>query len=587
MSEILPPKRSSAKTGLNIADLGDASAEEVSLVRLLLRNEGATTAELWARLQERPANKQMSREVFETTLQKLIDAKWVWKTGTGETATFSTRLQKRISRVRAVAQLNAQPSAAFNQMWDLLDQRAKIEQDAAAETRTTQPAAFTRLQNWAAGLGSERQVLLLLVFISAASSFSASTLEVTGVSGFVETVGAPNLPWLQIAEMLLGLATSAVYIQYADRFPRVHLMKWILGGLVVTYLLITGLFLLSPMFGGLTSILYPLVYLLRSQQIILFPIAFWNLANSLYSMVEARRVFPTLAAGGTIGGLLGYVMFAELFAGIALFDGGDAPLLLGLNAGLYLLALLFTQFILREPAIDETPPEPQGIFASIRAGLQNIHEVPLFRNLALVVMFVRITFCLFIYHNLVSLNEVGDSFSNLYSLFGIASALLPLILQWQVVPRFSNKVSTRTAFIVLPVTLALSISVISLLPGALPVAIGLLISGSVASSWDFPIFNTMQSLIPEERRAQVSTLLNNYSFAVGQISGSLLLLAVLVLAPLFNLPEKWIYLPAAFLAALGAIVAALMVRRTYTDSMLSWRIARRQRSSSVLDKLDF
>lgn len=37
------------------------------------------------------------------------------------------------------------------------------------------------------------------------------------------------------------------------------------------------------------------------------------------------------------------------------------------------------------------------------------------------------------------------------------------------------------------------------------------------------MLNTLQNLIPEERRARVSTLLNNTSYAVGKISGSLLL----------------------------------------------------------------
>jgi hypothetical protein len=206
-----------------------------------------------------------------------------------------------------------------------------------------------------------------------------------------------------------------------------------------------------------------------------------------------------------------------------------------------------------------------------------------------VVMLVRVTFCIFIYHLVMTMasDTSGSGFSNLYSLFGIASAVLPLILQWQVVPLFSGKVETKNAFIVLPVTMALSVGLTSLFPGVLPVSLGLLASGSVASSWDYPMFNTLQNLIPEERRAQISTLLNNYSFAIGQIAGNILLLAFFALAPLFNLTESTLYLPVAILTALGAIAAAIAVSHTYTDSMLSWRVARRQRSSSVLDKLDF
>ncbi|RPH60495.1 MAG: hypothetical protein EHM81_06135 [Chloroflexi bacterium] len=600
---ILPPKRTSANTGLNILDLSNSSPEQLTLVKILLKRVNATEAELWQIVQALPEKQRLRREAFDRELQGLVDNKWLWKTGSGETATYSPRLQKKVSRVRLRFQMSADanPASTFSTMWNLLEQRAALEQDDITDSHPTRPTATSHLKNWFSNLSGVRQVMILLVLISLASSFSASTLEVVGVSGFVGTIGTKNLPWLSIAEMLLGLVTSAVYIQFADRFPRVRLMKWILGGLAVTYLLMTALFLASssvPFFAGLAqslnlkepqALIYPLMYLLRSQQIILFPIAFWNLANSLYSMTEARKVFPILASGGTVGGLIGYALFTDLFGGKALFTGKDAPLLLGLNVALFALNLILTQGVLKEDA-DESDDETEkahNIIENIRAGLVTIREIPLFRYLALVVLLVRVTFCILIYHFVNSLNEAGGSFSSLYSLFGIVSAVLPLILQWQVTPLFSGKVDTKDTFIVLPATLALSLGFSSLFPGALAVSLGLLVSGSVSSSWDYPMFNTLQNLIPEERRAQISTLLNNYSFAVGQIAGSSFLLLVFALAPRINIAQGTLYLPVAFLTAIGAVLAAIAVSHTYTNSMLSWRVARRQRSSSVLDKLDF
>jgi hypothetical protein len=403
--------------------------------------------------------------------------------------------------------------------------------------------------------------------------------------------------------MLLGLFTSAVYIQAADRMPRVRLMKWMLGGLAGIYLLMTLLFLAStylPAFGSLSTrmgletpqaLLYPLVYLLRSQQVILFPVAFWNLANSLYSMTEARNVFPLLASGEMIGGLIGYALFTEFFNGAALFTGKDAPLLLSLCAAFFLFNLLITQSSLKGPPTDDEDEPEHGenlnLLESLRDGWENIREVPLFRYLAIVVMLAWVTLNLFYYHFFNGLNETGGHFESLYSFFNIVSMLLPLVLQWRIVPLLTNKVETKNAFIALPATLALGMGLSMLLPGALPIAIGLLLSTSVASSWDNPMLNTLQNLIPEERRARVSTLLSNYSYAAGQIVGSLLLLSVFTLAPVLSLANSSLYLPLGFLAALGAVFAAVMVRRTYLDSMISWRVARRQRSASVLDKLDF
>lgn len=604
MPDILPPKRISASTGLNLIDLGDASPEQVTLVRMVLKKINASESELWKMAQELPKAKRMPRGVFDEALDQLVKSKWLWKTGSGENATYSPRLQKHISRVRMRSQMSQQRGvSSFAHMWSLLDQRAVIEAGPATEALPTRPALTSRLTGWLSGLAGTKQIVGLMVFISAASFFGTATLDVIGVSGFVETIGTKNLPWLSIAEMLLGLFTSAVYIQAADRMPRVRLMKWMLGGLAGIYLLMTLLFLAStylPAFGSLSTrmgletpqaLLYPLVYLLRSQQVILFPVAFWNLANSLYSMTEARNVFPLLASGEMIGGLIGYALFTEFFNGAALFTGKDAPLLLSLCAAFFLFNLLITQSSLKGPPTDDEDEPEHGenlnLLESLRDGWENIREVPLFRYLAIVVMLAWVTLNLFYYHFFNGLNETGGHFESLYSFFNIVSMLLPLVLQWRIVPLLTNKVETKNAFIALPATLALGMGLSMLLPGALPIAIGLLLSTSVASSWDNPMLNTLQNLIPEERRARVSTLLSNYSYAAGQIVGSLLLLSVFTLAPVLSLANSSLYLPLGFLAALGAVFAAVMVRRTYLDSMISWRVARRQRSASVLDKLDF
>jgi hypothetical protein len=604
MPDILPPKRISASTGLNLIDLGDASPEQVTLVRMVLKKINASESELWKMAQELPKAKRMPRGVFDEALDQLVKSKWLWKTGSGENATYSPRLQKHISRVRMRSQMSQQRGvSSFAHMWSLLDQRAVIEAGPATEALPTRPALTSRLTGWLSGLAGTKQIVGLMVFISAASFFGTATLDVIGVSGFVETIGTKNLPWLSIAEMLLGLFTSAVYIQAADRMPRVRLMKWMLGGLAGIYLLMTLLFLAStylPAFGSFSTrmgletpqaLLYPLVYLLRSQQVILFPVAFWNLANSLYSMTEARNVFPLLASGEMIGGLIGYALFTEFFNGAALFTGKDAPLLLSLCAAFFLFNLLITQSSLKGPPTDDEDEPEHGenlnLLESLRDGWENIREVPLFRYLAIVVMLAWVTLNLFYYHFFNGLNETGGHFESLYSFFNIVSMLLPLVLQWRIVPLLTNKVETKNAFIALPATLALGMGLSMLLPGALPIAIGLLLSTSVASSWDNPMLNTLQNLIPEERRARVSTLLSNYSYAAGQIVGSLLLLSVFTLAPVLSLANSSLYLPLGFLAALGAVFAAVMVRRTYLDSMISWRVARRQRSASVLDKLDF
>jgi MFS family permease len=601
MPNSLPPKRVSTSTGLGLMDLGEASREEVLLVRLVLKHISLSEAELWRLVQELPENRRISREVFDGTLQRLVENKWLWKTGDGESAQYNTRLKKRSHRARVHIQLSQSPGASITNIWTLLEQRASAEYESATAATPTRPSLGAQLGAFFTDRFEAGKIVFgLMLVLSAVNAFAMSAIEVTGVSGFVQSVGTKNLPWLNIAEMALGLAVSAAYIQVADRFPRLRLMKGITAGLVAIYLLTAGLFALAaytPALDGLAgalnltseALVYPLLYLIRSQQVILFPIAFWNLANNLYSMAEARKVFPAIASGETLGGLAGYALFAGFFGLPALFDSHDAPILLALSAVMYLLCLGVMQFALREPAGDvETEKESFG--DNLREGWNTIRSVPLFRYLAMVVALVWLTFPLLEYHFYTNLDNASGQeikFENFYSLFSIANTLLTLLLQWRLVGMLSTRVETRSSFIALPATLALG-ALAALLFDNLYVAAGvLLLAYVVYSGWDAPMMNSLQNLIPEERRARVSTVLSNYSYAVGKIIGSLVLGMILLARPDSGTTLAFIYLPVALVAALLGVAAAVMVHRTYEKSMLSWRIARRQRSASVLDKLDF
>lgn len=601
MNEILPPKRASANTGLNILDLGESSPEQVTIFRLVLKKINATEAELWQMIQELPEKRRMSREVFDATLRELVENKWLWKTASGASASYSPRLKKNVSRVQMRCQLAKSPGASIGNIWTMLEERENLEsgQEPAAAPRRTglseQVGTF-----FSERLGTGAIVFGLMLALSAVNSFAMSAIEVTGVSGFVQSVGTQNLPWLTIAEMLLGLTVSAAYLQVADRLPRLRLMKGMTGALVAVYLLTAGLFALATSTSALDglaaafsatpeALVYPLLYLIRSQQVIIFPIAFWNLANNLYSMAEARRVFPAIASGETLGGLLGYSLFADLFGRPALLNSHSAPLLLALSAGFYLLCLGVMQFVMREPE-NESVAQEESFLQNIREGREIIHTVPLFRYLALGVALVWVAFPLLEYHFFTDLNQASSQeirFESFFSLFSIANLLITLLLQWKLVGPLSKRIQTRSAFIVLPVTLAIGGLAVIIFGNLYVAAAALLCSYVVYSGWDSPMMNTMQNLIPEERRARVSTLLSNYSYAFGKIAGSLVLGLILIFRPNSGTALSYLYLPVALAAAIGGIFTTVAVRSTYEKSMLSWRIARRQRSASVLDKLDF
>jgi len=53
------------------------------------------------------------------------------------------------------------------------------------------------------------------------------------------------------------------------------------------------------------DLLYPILYILKSQFAVLLAYLFWNLANDLFSTRQAKRLFPLITTGGIIGSLAG------------------------------------------------------------------------------------------------------------------------------------------------------------------------------------------------------------------------------------------------------------------------------------------
>jgi Cyclic nucleotide-binding domain/TLC ATP/ADP transporter len=53
------------------------------------------------------------------------------------------------------------------------------------------------------------------------------------------------------------------------------------------------------------DLIYPLLFMLKSQYEVLLALLFWNLANDLFNTRQSKRLFPLIMAGGVLGQILG------------------------------------------------------------------------------------------------------------------------------------------------------------------------------------------------------------------------------------------------------------------------------------------
>lgn len=117
---------------------------------------------------------------------------------------------------------------------------------------------------------------------------------------------------------------------------------------------------------------------------------------------------------------------------------------------------------------------------------------------------------------------------------------------------------------------------------------GLLLPKLAQYTADDSARRSFQALVPEERRGRVNMFLESFLFAIGVVVASLMLLGVLLLDNwVGDQGVSYIYRGLAVVSALWATWAILRMRQVYDQGMLNWRLKRRQRGASVLDKLEF
>lgn len=148
---------------------------------------------------------------------------------------------------------------------------------------------------------------VLLFIIRSAGIILNNYAETT----FLKRYGVEYLP---VVNMLNAVATSLIIgalTVFMGRISGARLLSYIFVFSGISVTLIRQLIPLD------FDILYPLLFMLKSQFELLHTLLFWNMCNDLFNTRQSKRLFPLLTAGGLIGLILGSVgtpYFAKTFA---------------------------------------------------------------------------------------------------------------------------------------------------------------------------------------------------------------------------------------------------------------------------------
>ena len=158
-------------------------------------------------------------------------------------------------------------------------------------------------------------------------------------SKFISSLGADNLPYVQLAAGLLIGVIMQGYSVLVSRLPRRYVAPLTLAGM--SFLLV-GFWFLFRNAGDWVSVGFYLLGLILG---ILLISQFWTLANDIYDARQAKRVFGFIGGGSSLGGMTGAGLTALIVSRI-----GTENLLLCSAGILFLCAVLVALIVRREAA---------------------------------------------------------------------------------------------------------------------------------------------------------------------------------------------------------------------------------------------
>ena len=148
----------------------------------------------------------------------------------------------------------------------------------------------------------EIKLLAWVTLIQVVMSSGSIMLNNTAQTTFLTRFGVEALPKVFLAEALATLLVSALVSFMMERFRTIR----VFSGLLLFYAAAVGAIrLMIPLD---VDMVYPLLYVLKSQSVGILPILYWDIVNDLFTTQQSKRLYTLISAGGVMGTTLGSLM---------------------------------------------------------------------------------------------------------------------------------------------------------------------------------------------------------------------------------------------------------------------------------------
>ena len=272
--------------------------------------------------------------------------------------------------------------------------------------------------------------------------------------------GVQHLPWMMTATFVTLLLVTPLFGWLSTRAPRYRLLL-----IVYTFFGANLLLFFVAMMGHLSPQWTARAFFVWLSVFNLFVVSvFWSVMVDLFTPAQGARLFGVIAAGGSIGAMVGPLLTAGLTYLVPI------PVLLLISVG-FLVACGFClhrldRWAKAQPARqDSGQGEPIG--GSIWAGVRSALSSPYLLGICLYLFFLTTT-ATFLY--LEQMRLVSEQIpspegrTRLFSLIDLVVNVLTFLTQVTVTGRVISRFGLASALVVLPVVSAIGFGVIGIMP---------------------------------------------------------------------------------------------------------------------------
>jgi AAA family ATP:ADP antiporter len=372
---------------------------------------------------------------------------------------------------------------------------------------------------------------------------------------FLSTFGVAALPPIVIAAAVLSAVLAIALARVMSRTGPGHLVPRLIG---LSATLLLAEWALAAEARRPAAII---VYLHLTAFGAILVSGFWAIVNERFDPRTARRTVGRIAAGGSIGGLLGGVLPERVGAALSL------TAMLPILAGLHLVAAALVVAVERgAPPLPQADTDMQGADA-VLSGSRILRASSYLMGLALLVALTSAAEGVLDYvfkARAAAATSSGEELLRVFAVFYTATALLGIFIQVTALRRIMARLGIARSASLLPAGVSLGAIGAFLVPG-LP---SIMLARGAEVVLRNSLFRAGYELLftpvaPHEKRA-TKLLIDVGAARVGDIVGSALILVALALAGVSAPP--WLLILTSALSA-GALIVSRRLHLGYVGAL--------------------